>query len=643
MKGRIAIVAAGVAALLTVVIARIVHLTLTQSDHLQERAEAQHVGFFVVRAERGVILDRHGERLASTVDCPSLFVRPDALDPAPGLEPRLAAALGLPAATVAGKLASDRSFVWLKRTVTPRERAAVRELAAPGLGEEMEGRRFYPQGTTAAHVVGMAGVDLQGLEGIELRYDAELAAARQTLELEVDARRRPIFADGVTAPAVVRGATVELTLDVGLQTIAEEVLEEQVRASRALGGTVVVLDPWTGEILVLANVPTFDPNDRAAPLAARRNRAITDRYEPGSTFKALLAAAALEYGVVAPDDVIFCEEGRFRVGGRVVHDHHPQGWLSFAEVIQVSSNIGVAKVGARLGAERYHAFLQGLGFGSPTGVDLPGEVGGLLRAPTGWKTIDLATISFGHGVDVTPLQMTRAFAAIANGGLAMRPYVARRAVAADRTVLWERQPMVVRRVMRAATARAVTAMLERVVGEGGTGTRARVAGYRVAGKTGTAQKIDPATGRYSARGRIASFVGFLPADAPRLVILALLDEPQGTVYGGLVAAPVFQRVAAAAMTRLGVAPDPVAAPASELRQAVRAPAPRRARSASVAGVPSFIGQSLRTAVGRARELGWAVEVQGAGYVTSQTPPAGALVAPGKTLVLALGPAGEAGP
>jgi cell division protein FtsI (penicillin-binding protein 3) len=303
----------------------------------------------------------------------------------------------------------------------------------------------------------------------------------------------------------------------------------------------------------------------------------------------------------------------------------------------VSSNIGAAKIGERLGRERFDAFLDGLEIGRPTGIDLPGEVGGRLRPARSWSRIGLVTTSFGQGVAVTPLHMARAFAAIANGGLLMQPYVGMRAIGADGRTVWERSPTVVRRVMRPETARQVTAMLETVVdGEGGTGTRARVAGVRVAGKTGTAQKVEPGTGRYSARGRIASFVGFVPADAPRLVILTLLDEPESSTYGGIVAAPIFREIAVAALERLGVA---VAPPADVREAALDADQDGRAPFVP-AGVPSFLGLSMRDAVERARELGWVVQVRGRGYVTTQAPPPGAVAAPGKELVLNLTPASD---
>ena len=410
-----------------------------------------------------------------------------------------------------------------------------------------------------------------------------------------------------------------------------------MRESHAHAGTAIVLDPWTGELLALANLPSFDPNHRASAITSRRrNRAVTDFYEPGSTFKPLLAAAAIEHGVVRPDEMIFCENGRYPVGKWTIHDHGSHGWLSVAEILQVSSNIGASKIGERLGRDRFFGFLSALEFGHPTGIDLPGEVGGMLRPRSDWSRIALITTSFGQGVAVTPLQMVRAFAAIANGGLLMKPYVGMRAVAPDGEVVWEHRPTVVRRVMRPETAATVTTMLERVLDDGGTGMKARVAGFRVAGKTGTAQKIEERTGHYSPHARIASFIGFLPAEAPRLVILALLDEPETSTYGGIVAAPIFAEIAAGAMERLGVGAP---APPALQEAAADVPEPPPPPSAPL-GMPSFIGLSMRSALERARDLGWAVQIVGSGYVASQTPPPGASAAPGKALTLSLAPASD---
>ncbi len=640
MKARILAVGGGIAVLLAMVAMRIVQLTLTDSPDLARLARRQHHEEIQISAHRGAILDRHGEQLAASVERPSVFVRPRRVGAGDRrrAEAALGEALGIPPRAVAAKLASGSSFVWLKRAVTPREQAAVQRLAITGLGEVTEARRFYPHGSAAAQVIGFAGVDLRGIEGIERLYEQDLRPLPRTLEIERDALGREILTDGMDDPRELDGATVQLTLDVGLQTIAERALEQGVREAQAVAGTAIVLDPWTGELLALANVPTFDPNDRGgvAP-AQRRNRAINDFYEPGSTFKALLAAAALEHGVVRPDEMVFCENGAMAVGKWVINDHHSHGWLSVSEAIAVSSNIAAAKIGERLGRERFHAFLTDLGLGSPTGIDLPAEVGGMLRPLKSWSRINLLTTSFGQGIAVTPLQMARAFAAIANGGLVVKPYVGMRAVSAVGEELWEHRPTIVRRIMKPETARKVTAMLEQVVEEGGTGTKARIAGVRVAGKTGTSQKVEPGTGRYSPDARVASFVGFLPADAPRLVILVMVDEPRTSKYGGVVAAPIFQAIGTAAMERLGLIP---AGQSPEWQEAAADPAAPRAPEPVRLGVPSFLGLSKRLAVERARDLGWMVQVTGEGYVQSQTPAPGAVAAPGKELLLSLAPSSD---
>ena len=638
MKARILAVGGGIAVLLLMVAMRIVQFTLTDSPDLARLARRQHHEQIHIAAHRGAILDRHGETLASSVERPSLYVRPRQLSTGDRgrAQASLSAALGLLPHAVAAKLASESNFVWLKRAVTPREQAAVHGLAISGLGEVTEARRFYPHGAAAAQVLGFAGVDLRGIEGIERVYEQDLRALTRTLEIERDALGREILIDGMDDPRVLDGATVQLTLDVGLQTIAERALEQGVRDAQAAAGTAIVLDPWNGEVLAIANVPTFDPNDRGTiPPAHRRNHAINDFYEPGSTFKAILAAAALEHGVVRPDEMVFCENGAMPIGKWIIHDHSRHGWLSVSEAIAVSSNIAAAKIGERLGRDRFHAFLTALGFGKSTGVDLPAEVGGMMRPLADWSRINLMTTSFGQGIAVTALQMARAFAAIANGGQLVQPYVGMRATSASGEELWGHQPNVIRRVMKPETARMVTAMLEQVVEEGGTGTKAQIAGVRVAGKTGTSQKVEPGTGRYSQDARVASFVGFLPADAPRLVIMVMVDEPQTSKYGGMVAAPIFQAIGAAAMERMGIIPSE---PRRLLEAAVTIVEPEA--PAVPLGVPSFLGLSKRLAVERARSLGWMVQVTGEGYVQSQTPAPGAAAAPGKELVLSLAPSSD---
>jgi cell division protein FtsI (penicillin-binding protein 3) len=503
---------------------------------------------------RGPIVDRMGETLALTIDAESLYAHPDELRSEGYKMERLAAALGMSTADVRRKAEAKAPFVWLKRLAEPREVEAVEALATRGVGTLPERRRVYPRGSLAVHVLGFSGIDAQGLEGVERFYDDMIRPPAHVVEVGCDAHGRNLVTNPVDPGEFPIGARVELTLDAALQAVVERELALGVSAARAAAGTAVVLDTATGAVLAVANVPSFDPNNVAAARpAARRNRAVTDVYEPGSTFKAILAAAALDVGVAKDTDQVFCEEGRYRVGRRTVRDHHPHGWLSLAEVVQYSSNIGTTKFAQSVGNERFHAYVRAFGFGEKTGIDLPGEVPGMLRPVAGWTPIDLATASFGQGLAVTPLQIARAFAAIANGGEILRPFIVSRVVAADGRVLFEQKRTVVRRVVRRETAQRVTAMLRRVVeAEGGTGHLARLPGVAVAGKTGTSQKVDSETGRYSPTARVASFVGFVPADAPRVVVAVVVDEPRSSPYGGVVAAPVFREISGAIMGRMGV-------------------------------------------------------------------------------------------
>jgi cell division protein FtsI (penicillin-binding protein 3) len=424
-------------------------------------------------------------------------------------------------------------------------------------------------------------------------------------------------------------------------------------------------------VLALANFPTFNPNDRTDWANPRhkdriRNRALTDPYEPGSTFKAVLAAGALEAGLVKPTERFFCENGAWHVGKWTVHDSHPHGWLSFAEVIQFSSNIGAAKVGDRLGRERYGPWLRSFGFGQRSGVELPDESPGIMRNEKSWARIDLLTQSFGQGISVTPMQMAVAYAAIANGGQLMRPFVVRRITAPNGDVTLEHEPQTIRRVMSPRTAQVTTELLRRVVEEkGGTGSRARLDDFTVAGKTGTAQKVDPRTRAYSSK-RIGSFVGFVPADHPRAVILVLIDEPTTSSYGGVVAAPVFRNIASGVMQALRVTPEHAPQPATDgprvqqakakgkgkdqaaakvkLARAQPDPAPPPTPVAAVPpaddttgapGTPSYLGLSLREALTRAHAAGWTVAISGTGWVAEQHPIPGAPLGDDRRIALEL--------
>jgi cell division protein FtsI (penicillin-binding protein 3) len=463
------------------------------------------------------------------------------------------------------------------------------------------------------------------------------------VEVARDAHGR-VFHKGAVGAKPLEGARVEITLDAHIQAIAERELAAGVAQAKAKAGAAVVLDPQTGEILALASHPSFNPNDpdvRAGGdwKSRARNRILTDPYEPGSTYKGILAAAALDRGVVRPGDRLFCENGSYRYANRTVNDVHPHGWLTVAEAIQFSSNICATKIADKLGRERYFRYLRDFGFGERLGVELPGEEPGLLRDVSTWARIDLATHSYGQGVAVTPLQLAAAFGAIGNGGVLMRPFLVRRVVAPTGEVLRSTEPTAIRRVIKADTARVTTDILRRVVEERrGTGVKARIDGYPVAGKTGTAQKVTPGARGYSGK-YIGSFVGYLPADAPRAVILVMIDEPAGRGFGGTVAAPVFQRIGVGVMKALGVDPagpaELVPPPAAEPVVETAAAAPAPAMPAD--GIPSFLGLSMREAMARAHATGFDVHPQGSGWVVGQEPPAGTPRSDDRRLALELRP------
>jgi cell division protein FtsI (penicillin-binding protein 3) len=643
MRQRIAAVAVLFAVVFSALALRVVQLTTVNAGALKQRADRQHHKSVRATATRGSIVDRFGEPLALSRDSASVYLRPREFQPeAVNTVARL---LDLPRDVVLQRASAAAPFVWLRRQVPIEQWNKVEDLKLRGIGSEPTRQRVYPHGRLAGHVLGFTNVDGQGLEGVERALDAELRGGVQALVVGHDAWGRQFELGDGWGSLPRAGAHVELTIDVALQRVAEEALERAVQQFQAKAGSLVALDPDTGEVLAMANVPRFDPNQvKGVGADVYRNRAITDVYEPGSTFKAFLAAAALEEKVVRPEERINCEGGRYSVGKRTIRDAHPHGVLTFADVIAQSSNIGCAKVAERLGPERFGKVVKGLGFGVPTGIDLPGESGGLLRPVEKWGRIHLVTTAFGQGIAATPLQMARAFAAIANGGDLLRPYIVKRITDDAGSVRYAATPHLERRIMSRHTAETVTELLVGVT-EHGTGKQARIDGYRVAGKTGTAQKVDAGTGRYHPRDRMSSFVGFVPADDPALVILAVIDSPRTATYGGVVAAPVFRAVAEYGLTRRGILPtiEPMeepGAPAPPLRRAAAAAAPPdEAETEEVAeeiaapgGVPSYLGLPMRDALVRAQAEGWRLRIEGSGYVSKQSPLPGG-VAADRTLTL----------
>ena len=621
---------------------RAFQLQILQGEKLKRLGERQHLKEWIVLPKRGTILDRAGEPLALSLEVQSVYARPRRIKEPETVSRNLAQALGLELAEVQQRLKTEKPFVWLKRQITPKEAERIKTLNLEGIGMSFEPNRYYPQGQLAGQVVGFVGRDSQGLEGVELSYDSYIRGESGSPVIERDALGRRVLAQGVEEIQIPPGADIHLTLDTSIQYVAEKQLEATVTKYRAKAGIAVVVEPFTGEVLALANYPFFNPNNFARQSSQQwRNRAVTDSFEPGSTFKTILAAAALEEDVVGKEDLFYCEFGKYSYAGRTIHDTHEYVWLPFYKIIQYSSNIGVTKVAEKLKKDRYFKYIDRFGFGRLTGIDMPGEATGMVRSPDSWSAIDLATHAFGQGIAVTPVQLAMAYGAIANGGILMRPFVVRRVVAPGGEVLIANQPHVVRRVVSEKTAHLLTSILKGVVSDGGTAPMANLEGFEVAGKTGTAQKPDLAHGGYSSRKRVASFIGFVPADDPRLVLLVVVDEPEGSVYGGVVAAPAFRNIAGGALRHLGIVPDqpePLSLPALKegtLVRVERKSENEAARREGVAAVPDFVGLSLREAVEKARTLKLKVEMRGNGYVVKQSPAPGGAWGRGETLTLNL--------
>ncbi len=534
------------------VLARLVNLHILQAAALTQKADRQHWKAVTLEGPRGTIYDRNGKVLAINVEVPSAFGVPTALGDLRGVSRRLSPVLNVRANDLEKKLRQDRHFVWLARKLDPDQGRQLQALSLDGIGVVMEGRRFYPKGPLLAHVLGFAGMDGSGLEGIERRYDRYLHGDKQIMLLERDALGRTVLPRGMQEAGPDAGRHVTLTIDEVTQYIAEKELESAVDTTRAKGGVAIVMDAHSGAILAMAVNPRFDPNVVKSLTPDRwRNRAIADTFEPGSTMKMFMTAAALEEKLVTPATSLFGEYGQMSIANTVIHDHEKLGWMTVSEMLAKSSNIGAAKTAMKLGERRLYDYLKKFGFGERTDADLPGEVSGLLKAPKEWGRRSLASIAMGQEVGVTALQLAAGVSAIANGGALMKPYFVSEVRDSQGRTLAQMGPEVRRQVISPATAQAMRTMLEGVV-TNGTGAKAAIPGIRVAGKTGTAQKIDPRTGAYSSTMVIGSFVGFVPADDPRVTIVVIVDEPQVDAWGGAVAAPAFRRIAEQVLPNLGV-------------------------------------------------------------------------------------------
>jgi cell division protein FtsI (penicillin-binding protein 3) len=503
--------------------------------------------------KRGMIFDRRGREMAVSIDVTSIAVRPLQVKDMEGTVQELSRVLKRKPQELKTRLTAGRPFVWVKRQATPKETEAIRQLHLPGVEFVAESNRFYPNRSLAAHVLGFTGLDGKGMEGVEYSYDRDLRGTDTSVKVLKDAHGNGFQSQQITDEEGA-GKNVVLTLDQSIQFIAEAALTEAVDSSRARSGMALVMEPRTGAILALALAPTFNPNayeDFKKPLW--RNRSVTDPFEPGSTLKIFVAAAALEFTRLSPTTTFNCENGAYRIGKYTVHDIHRYGVLSLQDIIRFSSNIGAAKIGEKVGPEKLYQTLRLFGFGQKTGIDSAAETPGLLTPPKQWADIDTAAISFGHGVSVSAVQLITAVSAIANDGILMKPRLVQAVSDRQGQILRQFPPEEVRRVVSPQTVRTLKDIMQAVMLPGGTGIHASLEGYTACGKTGTARKLDE-SGQYSNERHVASFIGFAPAENPQVAVLVVIDEPKGQIYGGAIAAPVFKKITQATLNYLNIPP-----------------------------------------------------------------------------------------
>lgn len=637
-------------------------LQVESGARFRAQALRQHVRTVAIPAPRGAILDVRGRPLAISADAESVWADPRAVVDLAGTAAKLAGALAVDVNQIEARLAAGKRFAWIARHIAPEQAAAVRALDLPGVEVTHEPRRWYPERSSGGPIVGFAGVDGKGLDGLELALDKELTGRQATFAALRDARGKTMMADGAADP--IPGATVELTIDRSIQHLADTALAEAVTLNKAKAGTAVVIDVRTGGVLAMASVPTYDPNDPAAAIAAAaRNRGVTDAFEIGSVMKLFTIGGALDAGVIRPGDSFDVEGGSWAAPGKIVRDVHHDQVLTVGGIIKRSSNIGSAKIGLRLGRQRLYEALKRYGFGAATKIELPGEQPGRMRDGSRWREVELVTISYGYGLTVTPLQVAAGLAMIGNGGVYHAPRIVERITGADGRVVYTRPAEGVP-AMKPATAAALLPMLASTFEGGknsGTAASVQVPGFRAGGKTGTAHKLDPVTKRYAPDRYLSSFAGLVPIAAPRLAIVVVIDEPAaGAHYGGKVAGPVFGQIASGALRYLGVPGDaPIDPP--KPGAATAAPASARAASAPVAAddvdddvvdsaaeealldpdapmveVPSFRGLGVARAIELARARGLEVTVRGAGRCVGQRPGPGT-AAPGSTVTLEFEP------
>ena len=643
--------------------ARLVQLQIGRHDELAARARNQQLSSIETAPTRGQVLDRQGRELARSLDTASFYADPSEIHDVNDAAKRIAAVTGQDPADLAKRLDeakdSNKKFFWIVRRVELERASKLDALELDGVYSRKEPKRYYPNDTLAAHVLGFVNTDEIGLGGVEQSYNEKIRGEAGKVYLEVD-RDRHAFESYEVQPHP--GQTVVLTIDQVIQYRTEQALSAAVERTQAKSGTAIVMDPRTGEILALANAPTFDPNQPGAnPPETRSNGALQSIYEPGSTFKIVAYSAAIEKGLVKPDDKIDCQMGSITVAGRLIHDGHPYGVLTIADALAKSSNVGAIKLGLMVGDESMYEYMKRLGFGSRTGIDLAGESPGILRAFSRWQPSSIGSLAIGQEVGVTPLQMATAYSVLANNGNWIKPHIVRELRNPDGAITF-RAKIESRSALKPETTAALRTMMEGVTLRG-TAKKAQLEGYTAAGKTGTAQKIDPKTHAYSATKFVGSFVGFAPVSNPAVVIIVVIDEPLGSYHGGDVAAPVFREIAEQILPELNVTPDTEIKSAPPMVAQVSKPSPqqvkeeqvqiqqREATLPKVVAARSFSGeasevvftvaskrgalmpdlrrQSVRDVARMCAQLGLRLEARGEGFATQQNPAPGSEIDPGQ--------------
>ena len=612
------------------IIGRAFFLQILQHEQLASMANNGYRGVLYLPPKRGMILDRNGHELAVSVEAGSVYAYPKSIVDINMAVKQLAELLGESQKTIMGLLNEKRDVVWVKRRIPDDVAKRVQATRIKGVGIAKETVRFYPAGDIAGHLIGFVGDDNQGLEGLELAFDKDLRGPQGTLIQMMDARRKP-FAVNKPAEDLKSMKDIVLSIERDLQYRTQIALNEAIKKHNAKGGHCVVVDPYSGEILAMAVSPPFDPNRfRYSSPDVWRNRLITDIYEPGSVIKAFLLAASLNEYAVSPTTVFNCENGIYKIGSNTINDTRQHGLLSVSDIVAFSSNIGAIKIGDQLGYGTFSDYLKKFGFSERTNINLPGERNGFIRKEDSAKAIDKANLYFGHGMTCSTLQLAMAMGAIANGGDLMQPILIKRIVDQNGQIILENKPKKIRNVISKETALETTKILQRVVSKEGTAPSAAIAGYTAAGKTGTAQKIDPETKTYSNTLYTAIFSGFAPAQNPKVVIAVMLDEPQTKYYGGQAAAPVFKEVGQWAMNHLKVSPQLAADTATPtydkninkndiLSKAISSLAKELRDEIKIEGnMPDFYTMSMRDALKKSKETGIHITLNGSGFASFQS-------------------------